>query len=315
MSRKAIKFEINPLLSGPSLEARNRSGSPYRVIPINDIDVDPDQPRRSFDAESIAELAASIEVYGLLCPILVRLTPGGTYRLVSGERRLRAHKSLGLESIAAIIDSEDDESSTILAKQLVENIQRTDLNPMEKAIGIGQMRDRFSLSIREIATKLGLSKSSVQRSLDLLSLPDDLQAALISGASESKVVALSKVTDISKRRKLLENLDKLSREELGEMINPVSVVSHGGTLAGEDGTLDGSTYDISNQERQTLRVGDSKTQISDQRIEETLRKALGLKVSIKRNPKALDKGRVVIDFYSASDLNEVYDRLEKSNSY
>jgi hypothetical protein len=145
-------------------------------------------------------------------------------------------------------------------------------------------------------------------------LPDDLQAALISGASESKVLALSKVTDISKRRKLLENLDKLSREELGEMINPSSELfsdssdglSHGGTLG--DGTY-GSSSD-----RQILRVGDSKTQISDQRIEDTLRKALGLKVSIKRNPKALDKGRVVIDFYSASDLNEVFDRLEKSSS-
>ena len=165
-------------------------------------------------------LASSIEAYGLLCPILVKLNAGGTYKLVSGERRLRACKALGLETIPVILDAEDGDVSVTLAKQLVENIQRTDLSSMEKAFAIGQMRDRFSLSIREIASQLGISKSSAQRSLDLLELPDDLQAALIDGASESKILALSKVKDVSKRKKLLENLEKLSRLELEALIEP-----------------------------------------------------------------------------------------------
>jgi ParB family chromosome partitioning protein len=290
MTRKNLKFEINPLLSGPSLDARNRSGSPYRVIPINDIDVDPDQPRRSFDSESIAELASSIEAYGLLCPILVKLNVGGTYKLVSGERRLRARKALGLDTIAAIIDAEDGDVSVTLAKQLVENIQRTDLNPMEKALAMGQMRDRFTLSVREIASQLGISKSSAQRSLELLELPDDLQAALISGASESKIIALSKVKDLSKRKKLLENLEKMSRMELEALIEPVlkEKVSHGGTVP---------------------NVANTTFSLEDKRIEEDLQRALGLKVSLKRDKSKLTRGKITIDFYSSSDVNEIYKRL------
>jgi ParB family chromosome partitioning protein len=286
------------LLSGPSLDVRTRSGSPYRILPINDIDVDPDQPRRSFDAESIAELASSIEAHGLLCPILVRATEGGTFRLVSGERRLRACRALGLDTIPAILDTQDGEQSDILAKQLVENIQRSDLNPMERALAVGQLKERFNLSVREIGVKLGLSKSSVQRSMDLLNLPDDLQAALISGAPETKVIQLAKVADVSKRRKLLDNLEKLNRDELSYLLESggdIEELSHRGTVGSKD--------DISS------RIGDSKTQIADQRIEDELRKGLGLKISIKRNPKSPEKGRIVIDFYSKSDLSEIYDRL------
>lgn len=292
MTRKNLKFEINPLLSGPSLEARNRSGSPYRVIQVADIDVDPDQPRRSFDSESIAELASSIEAYGLLCPILVKLNAGGTYKLVSGERRLRACKALGLETIPVIIDSEDGDVSVTLAKQLVENIQRTDLNPMEKALAIGQMRDRFNLSVREIAAQLGISKSSVQRSIELLELPDDLQAALISGVSEVKVLALSKIGDKSKRKKLLENIEKLSRFEI-ESISSVSLdeVSHVGTAKTSKSMLN-----------ETINLDDS-------RLESDLQKALGLKVKIKRDKSKQSRGKITIDFYSSSDVDEVYKRL------
>lgn len=302
MSRKLVKFDVNPLLSGPSLEARNKSGSPYRLIALNDIDVDPDQPRRSFDAESIAELAASIELYGLICPILVKLSPGGTYRLVSGERRLRACKALGLDSIAAILDSSEDEGAVTLAKQLVENIQRSDLNPMEKALAVGQMRERFSLSVRDIASQLGISKSSVQRSLELLDLPDDLQAALISGASETKVMALAKVKDVNKRRQLLNDLEQMSRMELQALIDGgldqsgSLEVSHGGTAKGSRGGSEGN---------------DSTESLEDKRLEDELRKSLGLKVSVQRNKKSPEKGRVLIDFYSTSDLAEVYKRLSE----
>lgn len=296
MSRKNLKFEINPLLSGPSLEARNRSGSPYRVVPLADIDVDPDQPRRSFDSESIAELAASIEAYGLLCPILVKLNAGGTYKLVSGERRLRACKALGLETIPVIIDPDDGDVSVTMAKQLVENIQRTDLNPMEKALAMGQMRDRFDLSVREVASQLGISKSSVQRSLDLLELPDDLQAALISGVSEIKVMALSKISDKSKRKRLLENIEKLSKFEIDEISGAKgSKVSQVGTT----GTTGLDRLNFANKD--------------DLRLEEDLQRSLGLKVKIKRDKLKQSKGRIVIDFYSTSDISEVYRRLTSLN--
>ena len=232
MSRKPVTLDNNPLFGGPSLAERARSGSPFRYLSVVDIDVDPDQPRRVFSDESLAELANSIKEYGVLSPVLVQVTPGGTYRLIAGERRLRASRALGLSTIPAIIDSEVGDDATVLGKQLVENIQRENLAPMERALAIGHLREKFSLSIRDISKKLGISKSVVQRSLDVLSLPDDLQAALIAGASESKVLLLAQLEDKAERKKIIPQLADITRSQLEDIISGASqleVVSHGGT--------------------------------------------------------------------------------------
>ena len=173
MAKKQVKFDINPLLSGPSLAERAISGSPYRELPIDDIDVDIDQPRRVFDKESLDELAASISEYGVINPITVKVMPGGTYRLISGERRLRAAKQAGLTTISALVDASDLDDPNRLGKQLVENLQRENLSPMERALAIGQLKETYGWSIREIAKRLGISKGLVQRSLEALALPED----------------------------------------------------------------------------------------------------------------------------------------------
>ena len=116
---------------------------------------------------------------------------------------------------------------------MVENLQRQDLNSMEKALAVGQLKDQFALSVREIAQRLGISKSMVQRSVDILQLPDDLQAALISGASESKILILSQIKDKSIRKTLVGQLSELSRKELQEIVSKDIAqgkkVSHRGT--------------------------------------------------------------------------------------
>lgn len=295
MARKTLKFDINPLLGGPSLEARAKSGSPYRLIPIESIDVDPHQPRRVFDPEALSELAASIKEHGLLCPILVRLTAGGTYRVIAGERRYRASKMLGLEQIPAILDSETEgEDQSTLAKQLVENLQRQDLTPVERAFAIGQLRDQYGWSVREIARKLGTSKSLVQRSLEVLELPKELRDAIEAGAAESKVLLLAQVPSEAERRELLAQLDSLSRADIemrlrGEVAEKPSV-SHGGT---------------------PVKGGSRKAGLSveDQRIVEDLQRALGTKVEIVRNAHKQNQGRVILDFYAAEDLEEIFRRL------
>ena len=293
MARKPLRFEQNPLLAGPSLEARSKLGSPYRELNIADIDADPSQPRRSFDAEALAELAASIKEYGVLSPILVRVTEGGSYRVVAGERRFRASKLLGKTTIPAIIDSSDDDGAT-LAKQLVENLQRQDLSPVERAEAVGRLKEDGKLSIRDLATKLGVSKSAVQRSLDILELPDDLRAALADGASESKVLLLAQVTDRAKRQALLKRLDGLTRDQLEEELgrgpgegkkSKKTEVSHGGT--------------------------DQRLTPEDRRIVEELQKALGMKVQLLRRDDGKAHGKLVVDFYSREDLGELYRRLLK----
>ncbi len=293
MTRKKIDFNTNPLLSGPSLGARNRSGSPFRFIPVSDIDIDPDQPRRVFDEEALEQLSSSIGEYGVISPILVRVSEGGTYRLISGERRFRAAKMAGLDSIPAMIEQEETEGASLLSKQLVENLQREDLGSMERALAIGQLRDQFSLSVREIAQKLGISKSSVQRSLDILSLPDDLQAALIAGASESKVLTLAQVEDRTFRKTLLAAINEYSRRELENLIReglpaeekPEPKVSHGGTA----------------------RRAPQSLSVEDQRIVEDMQKSLGTKVQMQRGKNG--QGRLLVDFYSDDDISEIYRRI------
>jgi ParB family chromosome partitioning protein len=297
MARKNLKFELNPLLSGPSLEARTKSGSPYRLLPLSEIDVDPDQPRRSFDAEALAELAASIKEYGVLSPILVRVTAGGTYRVIAGERRLRASRLLGLDTIPAVIDGDDNEEKNTLAKQLVENLQRQDLAPMERAQAIGQLRDRYSWSVREIARRLGASKSLVQRSLELLELPDDLQAALLSGAAESKIHLLRQIEDGDVRKELLGQLDDLSRDALEQKIQQLlggaAELSRGGT------------------EKQAKRRKNSLS-ADDKRIIDEIQRAVGTKVQLLRTRNKAGQGRLIIEFYTDDDLGEVHRRLTNS---
>lgn len=291
MARKSLSFERNPLLVGPSLDARNRSGSPYREIPIGDIDVDPDQPRRSIDQESLSELSQSIKEHGLINPILVRPMAGGSYRVIAGERRLRASAMAGLETIPAMLAFEEQTPHDLLAVQLVENIQRQDLSPMERALAVGQLRDQYNWSIREIALKLGTSKGLVQRSLEILELPDDLKAALRDGASESKVLLLKDV-DPAIRKAFLSRLGELTREALELEIQE-----------GQHKTA---------QRKGSYRRGteaNRKLEGKDRRLVEELQRKLGTKVAIIRKPNKPEQGRLVIDFFDKDSLSAIYHQL------
>ncbi len=284
MSRKPLQFNINPLLSGPTLEARAKSGSPYRELNISEIDVDPTQPRTEFDAERLAELAASIKEHGLISPILVRLLPGGSYRLVAGERRLRASKLLGRTTIPAVLDQEE-EGKEVLSKQLVENLQRTDLSPLERSDAIVRLRDEHNLSIRELAGRLGISKSAVQRSLDLQTLPEDLRIALRNGVPESKVLLLAQVADPKVRAQLLEKIDSFSRETLDAELHKEKPVSHRGTEP------------------------KSRLSASDERLVTMLQQHLGARVQLQRNTQKPEQGKLLLEFYTTSDLETFVRRL------
>lgn len=296
MARKKVKFDVNPLLSGPSLVDRNKLGNPYREIPLTEIDVDPHQPRKAFEEASLKDLASSIQANGVLCPIRVRLTEGGTYRIVAGERRYRACSMLGLESIPAVIDRGEGDEVDLLVQQVVENVQRVDLNPVERSRAIAQLKETFGLSVREVSTKLGISKSAVQRGVEISNLPADLLVALEEGAAESKILMLSKLGNKTQRKKLLARLDQLSRSELQTIIDKLTGagqvkgtedVSHGGTDSSED----------------------SERQREDQRIVDELQHSLGLRVSIHRQSGASERGKLSAEFYSAEDLELLFQRL------
>ena len=286
MSKRSFSFANNPLMAGPALEERSRGGIPYREIPISAIEADPNQPRRSFDEEKLQELSESIRLYGVLSPILVRAGAlPGRFTIISGERRYRASQLAGLAAIPAIVSQGEGEDSRTLAIQLVENLQRDDLSPLERAQAIGALRDGHSLSIRDIAEKLSISKSAVQRSLEILSLPDDLLNALREGASESKVLLVAKIDDPAVRATYLKDIDVLTRAQIGQSVEAKRVAP---------------SQDI---------VEPKVISAEDQRIAEEIQRALGMKVRMVRTTPNADGGRLTIDFYGEGDLQILFRKL------
>jgi ParB family chromosome partitioning protein len=273
-------------MAGPALEERSRGGIPYREIPVSAIEADPHQPRRSFDEEKLQELAESIKLYGVLSPILVRAGAlPGRYTIISGERRYRASQLAGVAAIPAIVSQGEGEDSRTLAIQLVENLQRDDLSPLERAQAIGALRDAHNLSIREIGEKLSISKSAVQRSLEILSLPDDLLNALREGASESKVLLVAKIEDPAIRASYLKDIDILTRAQIGQGVEAKRASSSGESIESKAMTAE------------------------DQRISEEIQRALGMKVRMARSGLNSEGGRLTIDFYGEGDLQILFRKL------
>ncbi|MBE3550065.1 MAG: Chromosome (plasmid) partitioning protein ParB [Brockia lithotrophica] len=171
MKRKsALGRGLDALL--PTLEVRE--GEEVVQIPLDAVRPNPYQPRRTFDAQSLEELAASIREHGVLQPILVRPLAGGeAYEIVAGERRVRAARLAGLERIPAVLRSFDD--ATMMEVALIENVQREDLDPIEIARAYRALMERFSLTQDEVARKMGKSRSLVANYVRLLALPERVQ--------------------------------------------------------------------------------------------------------------------------------------------
>lgn len=154
--------------------------SDLRNIKLASITADPDQPRRHFDEGGLAELTASIKEHGVLQPIVVIPHGEGTYMIVAGERRYRASKAAGKDSIPALVRTLSAQHKLELS--LIENIQRRDLNPLETATAYAKLRDQFNLTLEEIGTRVGgKSVSAVSNTLRLLKLPNVVKQAVAKG--------------------------------------------------------------------------------------------------------------------------------------
>jgi ParB family chromosome partitioning protein len=150
-------------------------------LPIDSITPNPDQPRKSFDDRSIEEMARSVREHGIVQPVVVTRTGDNRYRLIAGERRLRAARKAGLQSIPAVI-KELLHDGDALQIALIENIQREDLNPMEEASAYHQLHQEFGLTQEEISRRVGKERSTVANFLRLLKLPEAVKKLLASGA-------------------------------------------------------------------------------------------------------------------------------------
>jgi ParB/RepB/Spo0J family partition protein len=208
--RLSEERELSPAIV--SLLSSERTGhlSGVRMIALNRIVPNPEQPRLAFDEESLHELSASIREHGVLQPILVRPLPGAEYQLIAGERRWRASREAGLETIPALVEDIDDD--TALEISIIENLQREDLSPLDEAAMYDRMIRDHGYSVRKLAQKLGKDKGYLENRLRLADAPPEIRE-LVSLRKDtlSHAYELLKVADARKRRKLAE---RVSRGEL-----------------------------------------------------------------------------------------------------
>ena len=168
------------------------AASQLAELPVDAIHANPRQPRRRFEPEATAGLASSIREQGLLQPVVVRPRPEGGYELIAGERRWRAAREAGVETLPALVREADDRDSLLLA--LVENVAREQLSPVEEARAYAALIDEFDLSLGEVAARVGRSKPSVSNRVRLLELPEEVLWMVargeLSGASGACVAVI-----------------------------------------------------------------------------------------------------------------------------
>jgi ParB family chromosome partitioning protein len=285
----SVHSERHPSGLGRGLEAlipqRPNAVAAPTEIPLARIAPNPYQPRTSLEDEGLRELAESIAAHGVLQPILVTETLDG-YRLVAGERRVRASRLAGLERIPAVVRQLADHDQLELA--LVENLQRTDLNSLEEARAFRQLIDDFAYTQEQLASRMGRARSTIANSLRLLDLDPDVQAAIAGGViTEGHGRALAGLAVEGQARVLGVVVEReLSVRETEELVRRLR---------------DGATGTNAATRRQS-RPADAELE----RVESDLRAALGTKVSLARSRRG---GRIIIEYYSDEELSRLFDRL------
>lgn len=182
-----------------------REGEEIIKVPLEKIESDPNQPRKSFSYSELEELINSIRIYGIIQPLILCPIREGRYQIIAGERRFRAAKFLELETVPAIIREANKQQKLEIA--LLENIQRKDLNPIERAEAYFRLSEEFNLTQEEIANRLGKSRSSVANTLRLLSLPSEVQEAIRDEKiSEAHGKVLAGIDDPEKQSQYLKRI-------------------------------------------------------------------------------------------------------------
>ena len=259
-------------------------------IEIEKIKANPQQPRSDFDGEGLAELANSIREYGILQPLVAAKieteSPIGMrveYQLIAGERRLRAAKLAGLKQVPVIVRTSAGERQK-LELALIENIQRRDLNPIEKALAFQRLMKEFGFSQKEVADKIGKSREAIANLVRLLGLPIEIQKALREAKiSEGHARAILAVENSQKQVAFLDEILKnnlsvrQSEESSRQLVSVRSGSPHG-------------------------RPKDPEVRALESRLEEIL----GTKVNINKRG---EKGKIIIGFYSQDELNGIIDKI------
>ena len=258
-------------------------GAAFASIPVEQIEPNPQQPRDVFEPEAFQELVHSVKEFGVLQPIVVR-PAGDGFQLIMGERRWRASREAGLAEIPAIIRETSDEN--LLRDALLENLHRSDLNPLEEAAAYKQLLEDFGITQEQLADKLGRSRPQITNTLRLMKLPVMVQEKLVSGVlSSGHARALLSIENESQVIELANKVIKqgLSVRALEELIS------------------------VTKGKKPKAKITPGSTGGALTELEERLAERLNTSVSIKLGKK---RGQLVIDFANFADLKRLIDEID-----
>jgi ParB family chromosome partitioning protein len=279
MTRKALGRGLSALLR--EVEAPGPAG--LESIPVELIDPNPFQPRRAFPDSGLKELADSIRASGLVQPVLARRA-GERFQLIVGERRWRAAKLVGLEAIPAVVRDLGDREALELA--LTENLLREDLNPIETAYGLQALQEKHGLTHEEIAGRLGVNRSTVTNTLRLLRLPEEVQLLL----TEGKITA-------GHARAILGMKTEAEQIKLARLIRDEGL-----------SVREAEAYATWTPPPADEASAEEKLDPNVRAAVLDLERALGTRVKIVGSP---ERGRIEIRYYSAEDLNRIFDWITR----
>ena len=258
------------------------------MVKVSLIEPNRDQPRKDFNEEELQELAESIKNYGVLQPLLVQ-KKGTSYELIAGERRWRAAKLAGLREVPVVLREYNKQQAMEIA--LIENVQRSDLNPIEEAQAYQQLVKEFHLTQEEIAVRVSKNRATITNAMRLLKLDSQIQDLLIKGMiSSGHARALLSLEDGQLQKKAAqEMLDRgLSVRETEKLVKKMG-------------------KDLSPKEEKAEKRDDALTLIFRE-LEERMKSIMGTKVSIHNKDK--NKGRIEIEYYSEAELERIVEMIE-----
>jgi ParB family chromosome partitioning protein len=274
--RKILNKGLDALLG-----EQNQSQKTVKNIDIKKIKAGRFQPRSNFDKDKLNELTNSIKKQGVLSPILVRELGLNEFEVIAGERRLRASKMAGLESIPCLVDQKKDQDALISA--LIENLQREDLNPVEEARGLDRLKREFGLTQDEVATSTGKARSTIANSLRILSLPNSVLDMLSRGLIEkghAKLLA-SLSPEEAERIAIKTTKESLSIKDLNSLVSKKT-----------------------QNKKQKNKVKDTDLL----NIEREMSESFGHKVEIETKNK--NSGRVLINYKSLDELDNIISKIK-----
>ena len=277
---------LGALLGDAALQAQE-GGS--LSLPISQVEPGLKQPRKRFDDVSLADLADSIRVHGIIQPLTVRRLASGYYQIIAGERRWRAAKLAGLTEVPAVIIEADDRK--VMELGLIENLQREDLNPIEEANGYRTLMEEYGLTQEEVAQQVGKSRSAVANALRLLALPDAIHLLLEEGtlsAGHARAILSVPGGDMQK---------KLAQKVISEGLSVRQTEALAKRIAAQ-----------AEQPEQPPAPAQPDITIYIQAAERELSARFGRKVHILNGKK---KGKIELEYYSTEDLNTLLETLQK----